>query len=131
MSGPITVAGSYAFSTRLDGVRNLAASVKAATRARFPTLGPRGRPADERRRFLTPLDLMIYGFGPVVQLGTFSMSAPADEWALTEWYRTRRRPSFAAIPGPMRARRFASACGGPAQLAIGPLDHRHVHHRLG
>ncbi len=40
VSGPITVAGSYAFSTRLDGVRNLAASVKAATRARVPRAGP-------------------------------------------------------------------------------------------
>ena len=85
VSGPITVAGSYAFSTRLDGVRNLAASVKAATRARFPTLGPRGRPADERRRFLTPLDLMIYGFGPVVPIGegtgySWASSRTSDDW---------------------------------------------------
>ena len=84
-SGPITVAGSYVFSTRLDGVRNLAASVKAATRATFPALGPRGQPADERRRFLTPLDLMIYGFGPVVPIGepvgyTWASSRAGDDW---------------------------------------------------
>jgi hypothetical protein len=85
VKGPITVAGSYVFSTRLDGVRNLAASVKAATRARFPALGPRGRPADERRRFLTPLDLMIYGFGPVVPIGepagySWGSSRASDDW---------------------------------------------------
>jgi hypothetical protein len=84
-SGPITVAGSYAFSTRVDGVRNLAASVKAATRARFPALGPRAKPADERRRFLTPLDLMIYGFGPIVPIGegtgySWASSRASDDW---------------------------------------------------
>lgn len=85
VSGPITVAGSYVFSTRLDGVRNLAASVKARTRAHFPRLGPRGRPADERRRFLTPFDLMIYGFGPVVPIDeptgySWASSRASDDW---------------------------------------------------
>jgi hypothetical protein len=85
VSGPITVAGSYAFSTRLDGVRNLAAAVKAATRASFPALGPRAKPADERRRFLTPLDLMIYGFGPIVPVGegtgySWASSRASDDW---------------------------------------------------
>jgi hypothetical protein len=85
VSGPITVAGSYVFSTRLDGVRNLAASVKAATRATFPALGPRGVPSDERRRFLTPLDLMIYGFGRVVPMGeragySWASSRASDDW---------------------------------------------------
>ena len=85
VSGPITVAGSYSFSTRLDGVRNLAASVKAATRAKFPALGPRSQPADERRRFLTPLDLMIYGFGPIVPIGepdgySWVSSRKSDDW---------------------------------------------------
>lgn len=58
------------------------------------------------------------GFAPAIQLGTFSMRSAADEWAVAEWYRTRRLPSFSAIPGSIRARRFVSACGGPAKLAV-------------
>ncbi|HSK96587.1 MAG TPA: hypothetical protein VK891_08230 [Euzebyales bacterium] len=58
------------------------------------------------------------GFGPVIQLGTFAMPSAADEWAVTEWYRTRRLPSFSASPGSIRVRRFVSACGGPAKLAV-------------
>ena len=85
LSGPIKVAGSYSFSTRLDGVRSLAASVKAATRARFPPLGPRGKPADERRRFLTPFDLMIYGFGPIVPIGERAGYSWASSRANNDW----------------------------------------------
>ena len=66
LSGPINVAGSYTFSTRLDGLTNLGAFTKAATRSKFPTLGPRGAPSDKRRRFYTALDFMVYGFSPVV-----------------------------------------------------------------
>jgi hypothetical protein len=58
------------------------------------------------------------GFAPAIQLGTFAMRSAADEWAVTQWYRTRRLPSFSAIPGSIRARRFVSACGGPAKLAV-------------
>lgn len=59
-----------------------------------------------------------HGFGPVIQLGTFEMRSAADEWAVTEWYRMRRLPSFGAVPGSIRARRYVSACGGPAKLAV-------------
>lgn len=76
LSGPIKVAASYTFSTRLSGVTHLAASVKAATRAKFPPLGPRGVPRDRRRRFFTPFDLMVYGFGPVVTIG----AEKGEEW---------------------------------------------------
>ena len=58
------------------------------------------------------------GFGAAVQLGTFSMRSAADEWAVSEWYRTRRLPSFSRIDGGHRARRFVSVCGGPAKLAV-------------
>jgi hypothetical protein len=58
LSGPINVTGSYVFTTRLAGVTNVSASTKAATRAKFPSLG-RGR------RFFTPYDLMVFGFNPV------------------------------------------------------------------
>jgi hypothetical protein len=66
LSGPINVAGSYTFATRLSGVTHLSGFTKAATRSRFPNLGPRDLPSDQRRRFFTPFDLMVFGFSPVV-----------------------------------------------------------------
>jgi hypothetical protein len=66
ISGPINVAGSYTFATRLSGVTHLSGFTRAATRARFPRLGPRGLPSDQRRRFFTPFDLMVFGFSPVL-----------------------------------------------------------------
>ena len=66
LSGPINVAGSYTFATRLSGITHLAGFTKAATRAKFPKLGPRGASADRRRHFFTPFDLMAYGFSPVL-----------------------------------------------------------------
>ena len=58
------------------------------------------------------------GFGAAIQLGTFAMRSAADEWAVSEWYRTRRLPSFRRIEGGHRARRYVSVCGGPAKLGI-------------
>jgi hypothetical protein len=66
LKGPIKVGGSYTFSTRLSGVTNLATFTKAASRARFPRLGPGNVPADERRRFFTPYDLMVFGYNPIL-----------------------------------------------------------------
>jgi hypothetical protein len=66
VSGPIKVAGSYGFTTRLDGVTNLWGSTKAASLAKLPRLGPRGVPAARRRRFFTPYDLMTFGFNPLL-----------------------------------------------------------------
>jgi hypothetical protein len=66
VSGPINLAASYTFATRLSGVTHLSAALQAATRVKFPKLGPRGVPSDRRRRFFTPFDMMVYGFGPVV-----------------------------------------------------------------
>ena len=66
MSGPINVAGSYTFATRLGGVTHLSGFTRAATRVEFPPLGPRELPSDQRRRFFTPFDLMVFGFSPVV-----------------------------------------------------------------
>jgi hypothetical protein len=59
VSGPIRALGQYLFSTRLDGVTNLSGSVSAATLVKFPALG-------HRRHFFTPLDLMTYGFHPML-----------------------------------------------------------------
>ncbi len=58
------------------------------------------------------------GFGAAIQLGTFTMRSAEDEWAVSEWYRSRRLPSFSRIPGGHRARRYVSVCGGPAKLGI-------------
>ena len=74
--GPLKVAGSYTFSTRLSGVTHLQGATRAATRAKFPPLGPRGLPSDRRRRFFTPFDLAVFGFGPVVPLD----AVPGDSW---------------------------------------------------
>ena len=65
-SGPIKVTGSYVFSNGLSGVRNLTVSTSAATRAKFPALGPRSLPPSLRRRLLTPLDFMTFGLNPIV-----------------------------------------------------------------
>jgi hypothetical protein len=64
LSGPIAVAGSYLFATRLSGVTLLSGTLRAGTRAKFPRLGPRG----DRRHFFTPFDLMTFGFNPVVPI---------------------------------------------------------------
>jgi hypothetical protein len=76
VSGPIRVAGNYIFATRLSGVTNLSAFTRAATRADFPRLGPRGQPPDQRRRFFTPFDLMAFGFNPVLP----AYPARGDAW---------------------------------------------------
>jgi hypothetical protein len=57
LKGPINVTGSYVFATRLTGVTNVAANLKAATRARFPRLR-------NKRRIFTPFDLMVFGLNP-------------------------------------------------------------------
>lgn len=66
VSGPIRVRGSYLFTTSTAGIVNTQALTRAADTVRFPPLGPRGRPAAQRRRFFTPFDLMTFGFNPVV-----------------------------------------------------------------
>jgi hypothetical protein len=59
VSGPLKVAGAYALSTRLSGVTLLSGSTQSAGRVKFPRLA-------KSRRFVTPFDLMVFGFGPVI-----------------------------------------------------------------
>ncbi|MCW2967303.1 MAG: hypothetical protein JWM71_1075 [Solirubrobacteraceae bacterium] len=66
VSGPIKVAASYGFTDRLDGVTNIWGQMQAATLAKFPRLGPAALPADQRRHFFTPMDLMTYGLNPIL-----------------------------------------------------------------
>lgn len=59
VSGPIKADANYIFSLRLDGLRNTWASSSGASIAKFPTLG-------HDVHFFNPLDLMTYGFNPVI-----------------------------------------------------------------
>lgn len=59
VSGPIRVLGAYGFTVRLDGVRSIFGSTSAASLAKFPSLG-------HARHFFTPIDLMTYGFNPLL-----------------------------------------------------------------
>jgi hypothetical protein len=64
--GPIKLAAAYGFTLRTDGVSSLWAATQSATRLKFPPLGPRSVALDQRRHFITPFDLMIYGFNPII-----------------------------------------------------------------
>ena len=66
LSGPIRVQGQYVFSTGKSGVIGLAVDTTAATRVRFPALGPRSQPKSRRRHFFTPMDLATFGINPVL-----------------------------------------------------------------
>lgn len=68
LSGPIKVAGSYAFSTRLSGITNISAFTKAASRAKFPKLGPSDSPPADRRHLFTPYDFLTFGFNPILSV---------------------------------------------------------------
>jgi hypothetical protein len=66
VSGQIKVAAAYGFTRRLDGVTNIWGISKSASLAKLPKLGPSSLPEEKRRHFVTPFDLMTYGFNPVV-----------------------------------------------------------------
>jgi hypothetical protein len=59
VSGPMRAAGSYIFSLRFDGLRNTSGITQAASLAKFPAIG-------HGRHFFNPLDLMTFGFNPVL-----------------------------------------------------------------
>jgi hypothetical protein len=77
LSGPIKVVGSYGFAARLDGVTSLWATVKAATKVKFPALGPANAPASKRLHFFTPFDLLTFGYNPILS----AYPASGDAWA--------------------------------------------------
>jgi hypothetical protein len=64
LRGPLAVSGSYVLSSRLSGLRRLSSRVtRGADDVDFPRLGTGGtRPW----RFLTPYDLLVYGYNPVL-----------------------------------------------------------------
>jgi hypothetical protein len=84
-SGPLQVAGSYGFSTRAGGVTNLWGDTQAATRVKFPPLGPSSLPPSKRRHFFTTFDLMTYGFNPLLPAyarvgATWASSRETQDW---------------------------------------------------
>jgi hypothetical protein len=69
VSGPMRVAGQYGFSTRLDGVTNLWGASAARSLVSWPKLR-------HGRHLFTPVDLMTYGFNPLLP----AYPAPGDAW---------------------------------------------------
>ncbi len=69
VSGPMRVSGEYVFSLGLNGLTNLLGDSEASTLVRFPSLG-------HGRHFLTPLDLMVYGFNPILP----AYGQPGEHW---------------------------------------------------
>ena len=45
VSGPIKLGAAYVYTMRLDGLTNVSVNTSAATRVRFPALGPKSAPA--------------------------------------------------------------------------------------
>lgn len=59
ISGPMRAVGVYEFTLGLDGLRSPSGSNAGSSLVKFPPLG-------HRRHFFTPIDLMTYGFNPVL-----------------------------------------------------------------
>jgi hypothetical protein len=66
VSGPLEVEGTYRFTQRLDGLTNVSSATKSVSVLKLPPLGPKALPPSKRRRFVTPIDLMSFGFNPIV-----------------------------------------------------------------
>ena len=95
MSGPIKVAGSYVFTQRLDGLTALQGVTRSASRAKFPSLGPRRLPRDRRRHLITPYDLMSFGFNPILP----AYAAAGQRWT---WSRASRDWRLFGVTGDSR-----------------------------
>jgi hypothetical protein len=68
-------------------VTNLWGSTQSASLATFPPLGPAGLPKERRRRFVTPFDLMIFGFNPILPAyptagATWSSKVPSRDFSI-------------------------------------------------
>jgi hypothetical protein len=87
VSGPIKLGAAYVYTMRLDGLTNVSVNTSAATRVRFPALGPKSAPADRRRHFFTPFDLMDFGWNPVLPAyaaagATWSAKNPSRDFSV-------------------------------------------------
>jgi hypothetical protein len=87
VSGPIKVDGTYGYTLRLDGLTSLFSTTRSQSLAKLPALGPKASPPDRRRHFVTPLDLLNFGFNPVL---------PAYPQAGQSWTAARTGRDFQA-----------------------------------
>ena len=85
VTGPLKVAATYGFSSRLDGVTNLWGDSQATTSLTFPPLGPAKAPAAQRRHFFTPFDLMTFGFNPLLPAYANVGSSWASSTTTQDW----------------------------------------------
>ena len=114
LSGPIRVAGAYTFSTRLSGVTQLSGVTRAASRATFPRLGPRGVDSASRRRFFTPYDLMVFGFNPVVP----AYAAKGESWRSSRDSRDFRIFGVTGVSKVLGKRRVRTPAGRFTALVV-------------
>ena len=73
VSGPLDVLGSYAFTSRLAGTTAISTVFRRViprASVKMPRLGPANGP-EGPRRFVTPYDLMTYGYNPVLPAYAF------------------------------------------------------------
>jgi len=77
VSGPIKVAGAYGYARDTGGLASLWATIKAASIAALPKLGPASVPAAKRRHFFTPFDLLNFGFEPILP----EYPTPGTSWS--------------------------------------------------
>ena len=66
VSGPIQVQGIYGYTLRLDGLTGIWSTTDSQSLAKLPPLGPKALPPSRRRHIVTPLDLLNFGFNPIM-----------------------------------------------------------------
>jgi hypothetical protein len=76
VSGPIRASASYGYTARVGGITNLWSAAQATSLAKLPPLGPKGAKPSQRRHFFTPLDLMNFGFNPILP----AYAKTGDSW---------------------------------------------------
>ena len=77
VSGPIRASASYGYTTRVSGITNLWAATNATSVVTMPPLGPKNATPANRRHFFTPLDLMNFGFNPILP----AYAKAGDTWS--------------------------------------------------
>jgi hypothetical protein len=76
VSGPIRASASYGYTARVSGLTNLWSAAQATSLAKLPALGPKSAKPAQRRHFFTPLDLMNFGFNPILP----AYAKAGDSW---------------------------------------------------